>query len=118
MLLTQGLTASSNCERFVSHEYTFLISGCLDARYALSIQHASKSISPVADFNGADGPSFSRRAIVLPTYASNPSSHRNVPFRWTTSPSTSIRESALTSVIMSTWTALSLPDSPSGRQAS
>ena len=55
---------------------------------------------------------------VLKTYAPNPSSNRKVPSRWTTSPSTSSRESAETSVIMSRWTAESLPDSPSGRFAS
>ena len=54
----------------------------------------------------------------METYISKPSSNRNVPSRWTTSPSTSMREASETSVIMSTWTAESLPDSPSGRFAS
>ncbi len=56
-------------------------------------------------------------AIPSPPYSSNPSSNLNVPLRCTTSPSTSIRESSLTSVIMSTWTAESLASSslPSGK---
>jgi len=60
-------------------------------------------------------PHFGRRSR---SYPSNPSSNLNVPLRWTTSPSTSMNESSLMSTIISTWTALSLPVSPSGRHAS
>ena len=77
--------------------------------------------SVLLDYLREPFPAVSLRSTVknvLKAYAPNPPSNRKVPSRWTTSPSTSSRESAETSVIMSTWTAESLPDSPSGRFAS
>ena len=79
--------------------------------------HPSSSVTYSTDVSGTY-PTDSTRKQSTPTYPSKPSSNRNVPFRWTTSPSTSMNDSSDMSTIMSTWVALWLASLPSPTFAS